>query len=57
LKRKDCGKVEDIGEFSSVGLYETEMVLEEEEEEEEEEGGGGWWCSYVTLESARVDET
>jgi hypothetical protein len=43
LKRKDCGEIEGIGELSSVDLYKMEMVQEEE------------GCSYVTLESVRVD--
>jgi hypothetical protein len=46
LRRKDCGKVGDVGEPSSVDPYETEMELEEEEEEEKRRrrrrrGGGG----------------
>jgi hypothetical protein len=32
LKRKDCGKIEEIGDFSSIDPYKTGMMLEEEED-------------------------
>jgi hypothetical protein len=29
-KRKDCWKKEEIGNFSSIDMYKTEMILEED---------------------------
>jgi hypothetical protein len=29
-KRKDCGKIREIGDFSSIDLYKKEMMLEED---------------------------
>jgi hypothetical protein len=33
LKRKDCGKRERTGDFSSINMYKMEMMPEEEREE------------------------
>jgi hypothetical protein len=30
LKRKDCGKIEEIADFSSINPYKTKKILEEE---------------------------
>jgi hypothetical protein len=36
LRRRDYGKIEAVGDFSSIDLYKTETILEEEEERKEE---------------------
>jgi hypothetical protein len=33
IKKESCGKIEEIGDFSSINMYKTEMMLEEEKEE------------------------
>jgi hypothetical protein len=35
LKRKGCGKKEEVGEFSFIDLHKTETLLEGEGEEEQ----------------------
>jgi hypothetical protein len=32
LKMKDCGKVEEIGDFMSINPHEMEVMLEEEQQ-------------------------